>query len=139
MAVTLLMLAFMSWVVSGTPWRSIGRLVNEKVVTSRDSVELLWSSGWLRENTNVYRCPKARLSMSLITHAPFRESTVADLAEKAIPPNTDVQALLSRHVPTAIDWKKAKIYSGEGDVLLTLITVVVPEEGPDAFIYMDVF
>ncbi|MDB6140897.1 MAG: hypothetical protein JWO94_3969 [Verrucomicrobiaceae bacterium] len=133
------MSAFISWIVLGTPWRSIGRLVNEKVVTSRDSVELLWSSGWLRQNTNVYRCPKARLCMPLITHAPFRESTVAELVETAISPNTDVQALLNRHVPTAIDWKNVKVYSGEGDVLITLITVVLPEKGSDAFIYMDVF
>lgn len=137
--VALLVPAFMGWVVLGTPSRSVERLVNEKVVTSREGVELLWASGWLRENSNVYRCPKARLGMPVITGPGFNEVTGADLAEAGMPPNSDVKALLDRLVPGAIDWDRANVYTGEGDVLLTLITVVVPEKGPDAFVYMFVF
>ena len=135
----LLMLAFMAWVVLGTSWRSIGRLVNEKVVTSRDSVELLWASGWRRENVNIYRCSKTRLCLPVINGPHFRESTVADLASNGVIPHGEMQALIDRYAPNSIDWKAAKMYTGEGDVLLTQITVVVPENGTDAFIYMFVF
>ena len=137
-AVSLLTATFMSWVVLGTPWRAVGRLVNEGVVTSRDSVELLYASGWLRENTYVYRCPKTRLSMPVITGPLFSRINLDDLANAGVREN-DVQPLLTRYAANAIDWKTAKLYNGEGPVLLTLITVVVPEKGPDAFGYMFVF
>lgn len=123
--ITLVLIVFMMsavlWVIGGHEYRTLKRLERSHAVLETRNCQLLYSTGYLKENTHIFECPpqdilsaeKGGLDYTQIIPG---KDTEWDFAR--------VKPLLDSHIKPEIDWKQATVRSADGKGILSSVYVV---------------
>lgn len=136
LGLALLLGAWCLWVVHGHEARTWQRLVNAHVVDPAHHGRLLHSTGYWRENSHVFECPRSVLLPVEKDGVPFypldmaNENHAAWLAD-------GIRPLVDACVQPPLDWEHVQVWNAEGAGLLSQVFSI--RAGDRHFVVLQVF
>ncbi|MDZ4401581.1 hypothetical protein [Prosthecobacter sp.] len=135
-AFLLLMGTWWLWVMRGHEGRTLGRLIDARVISQAHHCRLLFSTGHFRENRHVFECAAGDILDADKGGVAFHpvdfenENHARFFAER-------IRPLMDGCIQPPVDWKNAVVCNGEGKGLLTEVFTV--KAGSRCFVVLDVF
>lgn len=112
----------MSLFRDSTAKHALRRLKDTGIIKQESDVEMLWSSGLLRDNTSIYKWIRHDALPSEFRSLPLASSD--EEVEKMFLILGIDRAQVDQAVKGGIDWKNAGVWSVDGTNLLSLLFVV---------------